>query len=71
MVRGVAGARAVVQQEGFLRRDRLGVADEGQRPVGDVDAEVVPVLRCRRLLDRMVVVDQVGIPLLVSAPRKP
>jgi hypothetical protein len=57
MVGGVAGARAVVEQEGFLRCDRLGVADEGQRPVGDVDAEVVSVLRCRRLLDRMVVVD--------------
>jgi hypothetical protein len=64
MVPRVTGARAVVEQERLLRCDRLRVADEGQRAVGGVGTEVVPLLRRRGLLDRMFVVDQVGVPLV-------
>ena len=61
----------VVHTEGLVLRDRLGVLDELERPVGQVDGEVIAVLGLGRLVDRMVVVDQVGIHWLVSAPRNP
>ena len=64
VVRGMARARAEVEEERFVRGDRLGVADELQRLVGEVGGEVVALRRRRRLLHRMVVVDQVRIPLV-------
>ena len=45
VVRRVAGARRVVEEERLVRRDRLGVRDELDRLVGDVDGQVVAVLR--------------------------
>ena len=41
VMRRVARARAEVQEERLVRGDRLGVADELQRLVGEVDREVV------------------------------
>ena len=64
VVRSVAGARAVVQEERLVRGDRLGVADERHRLVGDVLGEVVALLRALRLFDRVVVVHQVRVPLV-------
>ena len=64
VVRRVARARAVVEEERLLRRDRLRVLDERERLVGDVDAEVVALLRRGRLLDRVVVVHEIRIPLV-------
>ena len=45
VVRRVAGARRVVEEERLLRRDRLGVLDELDRLVGEVLGEVVALLR--------------------------
>ena len=52
VVRRVAGARRVVEEERLLRRDRLRVADELERLVGDVLGEVVALLGRLRLVDR-------------------
>ena len=64
VVRGVRGARAVVEEERLVGRDRLRVLDELDRLVGEVDRQVVALLGRRRRLDRMVVVDEVRIPLV-------
>ena len=64
VVRRVAGARRVVEEERLLGRDRLGVPDELERLVGDVLGEVVALLRRLRLVDRVVVVDELGVPLV-------
>ena len=45
VMRRVAGAGRVVEEERLLRRDRLGVADELERLVGDVVGEVVALFR--------------------------
>ena len=63
VVRSVGHTRAVVHEERFVGRDLLGVGDEFDRLVRDVGAEVVAVLGLIRLIDRMVVVHQVGGPL--------
>jgi len=60
----MAGARAVVQEERLVRRHRLRIADEPEGTVGDVGGEVVPLFRRRRLVDRVVVVDQVRVRLV-------
>ncbi len=59
VVRGVAGAGRVVEEERLLGRDRLRVLDELDRLVGQVDGEVVALLRRGRLIDEVVVVEQV------------
>ena len=64
VVRGVARPRRVVQEERLVRRDRLGVLDELERPVGQVHRQVVALLGLGGLVDRMVVVDQVRMPLV-------
>ena len=64
VVRSVGGAEGVVEEERLVRRDDLRVLDERQRLVGDVDREVVALLRQLRLLDGVVVVGEVGIPLV-------
>ena len=64
MVRSVGRAGRVVEEERLLRRDHLRVLDERKRLVGDVHGEVVALLRQRRLLDRVVVIGDVGIPLV-------
>ena len=60
----MACTRRVVQEERFLRRDRLGVTDELDRLVGDVVGEVVAVFGRARLVDGVVVVDEVREPLV-------
>ena len=60
----MGGAGAVVHEERLAGDDHLGVLDELDRLVGEVGREVVAVLGQRGLLDRVVVVDEVGIPLV-------
>ena len=64
VVRRVRAARAEVHEPGLVGIDRLRVAHELDRLVGQVLREVVAVLGLRRLLDRMVVLDEVRIPLV-------
>ncbi len=63
-MRGVRAARRVVQEHRAVRGDRLDVVEVLDGPVGDVDAEVVPLLRGGRSLNRVVVVHQVRVPLV-------
>ena len=71
VMRRVARARRVVQEERLLRRDGLGVADELDRLVGDVVGEVVALLGRARLVDGVVVVDEIGIPLAGLGAEEP
>jgi hypothetical protein len=71
MMRRVTGTGRVVEEERFLRRDSLGVPDELDRLVRQVVGEVVAVFRRARLVDGMVVVDQIGIPLVRLRPEEP
>ena len=64
VVRRVVGAGGEVQEEGLVRRDLLGVGDELDGLVGQVDREVIALFRRLRRLDLMVVVDEVGIVLV-------
>ena len=64
MMRSVGSAGCVVEEERLVRRDDLGVTDERDRLVRDVDREVIALLRALGLLDRMVVVDDVRVPLV-------
>ena len=64
VVRSVRRAGRVVHEERPVRGDRLHVVDELDRAVGEVDREVVTLLRGAGLVDRVVVVDQVRIPLV-------
>ena len=71
MVRRVRGARRVVQEERLVRRDRLGVLDELERLIGDVVGEVVALGRQLRLVHRVIVVDQVRVPLVGLRAEEP
>ncbi len=71
VMRRVTCARRVVQEERLLRRDRLGIADELDRLVGQVLGEVVALLGRLRLVDGVVVVDQLGIPLARLRAQEP
>ena len=51
VVRGVAGAGGVIQEERLIRRIDLRILDELDRLVGQVDAQVVAFLRRLGLLD--------------------
>ena len=64
VVRRMRAARCVVQEHRLIRSDRLDVVDVGDGPVGHVHGQVVAVLRRIGLLDRVVVVDQVRVPLV-------
>jgi hypothetical protein len=64
MVWRVGGAGRVVEEERLVWRDRLRVLDELQRLVGEVVGQVVALGRGFRLVDRVVVVDQVRVPLV-------
>jgi len=57
-------ARRVVQEERLVRCDRLGVADEFDGLVGQVLGEVITLFGRLRLVHHVVVVDQIGIPLV-------
>src|ERR1700743_550109 len=71
VVRCVAGAGGVVQEERLVRGDHLGVLDELERLVGDVVGQVITLLRGARLADRVVVVDQVRVPLVGLRAEEP
>jgi hypothetical protein len=66
----MARARAVIEKERLVGRHSLGVADELQRSVGEVGGEVIARRWQRRLLDGVVVVHQVGIPLVGLAAQE-
>ena len=63
LVRRMRGARRVIQEEWLVRREHLGIFDELQRLIGQIFSEVVALGRGLRLIDRVVVVRQLGIPL--------
>ena len=71
MVRCVRGARRVVEEERLVRREHLGVADELDRLGGDVIGEVVALFGGLGLVDRVVVVDQVRVPLVGLGAQEP
>ena len=64
VVRCVAGTGAHIGEPRPVGRDHLGVADEFDGPVGDVLGEVIALLRGGRRGHRVVVVDQLRIPLV-------
>ena len=70
VVGGVGAAGAEVRVEGLVRRHRLGVADELDRLVDQVGRQVVALLGRVGLLGEVVVVDQVGIPLVGLAAQE-
>ena len=71
MVWRVAAARGVIQEEGLVRRADMRILDEFDGFVGKVSTQVVAVLRLCRLLDPVVVVDQLRIPLVGLAAHEP
>ena len=71
MVRRVGRSGRVIEEERLVRGDRLGVADELDRLVRDVDRQVVALLRGLRLIHRMVVVDEIRIPLVRLGAEEP
>ena len=71
VVWSVRRAGAEVHEERLVGRDHLRVLDELERLVGQVGGEVVAVLGQRRLVDEVVVVDEVWIPLIRLAPEEP
>ncbi len=82
MVRGVRGPEAQVQVERLVRVDLPQVGDELDRPVDQVLREVVALLGRPGRLDRVVVVDELRVPLarvaaqeaveaLEAAPQRP
>jgi hypothetical protein len=71
VVRRVRRARAEVHEERLLGRDHPRVLDELDRLVGEVGREVIPLLRRRRLVNWVVVINEVGIPLVGLAPEEP
>ena len=70
VVRRVTGAGGVVQEEGLVGRVDVRVLDELDRLVGQIDAQMVAVLRQCRLLDLVVVVGQFRIPLVGLATQE-
>ena len=64
VVRCVRGAGREVEEEGPVGGDGPDVVDELDGVVGEVDAEVVALLRRARLVDRVVVVHEVRVPLV-------
>ena len=71
LVGRVAGAGRVVEEERLVRCVDVGVLDELDRTVGEVDVEVVALVGRRRRADRMVVVGEVGKPLVGRAGHEP
>ena len=71
VVRGVHGAEREVQEEGLARRPLLLVLHHADGLVGQVLAEVVPLLGPARRLDVVVVADQVRGPVVGVALEEP
>ncbi len=70
VVRGVACARGVVQEERLIGCGDVGVLDELDGLVGQVAAQVIAFLRLLGLLDRVVVVGQLREPLVGFAAQE-
>ena len=70
MVRRVAGAGGVVQEERLIGRGDVGVLDELDGLVGQVGAQVIAFLRLLGLLDGVVVVGQLREPLIGFAAQE-
>lgn len=70
LVRSVRTSGGVVEEHRPVRGDCLDIAEVLERPVSDVDTEVVTLLRGGRLLDRVIVVHQVRIPLAGLGPEE-
>ena len=64
LVRRVAGLRREVHEERLVGLDDLGVADELDRLGREVVGDVIAVLGPARRVDLVVVVDEVGIPVV-------
>ena len=60
----MVGTGGEVEEERLVGRDLFEVGDELDGLVGQIDGEVVTLLRCLRRLDLVVVEDQVGIVLM-------
>jgi len=71
MMRRVGRPGRVVQEERLVRRDRLRVLDELERLVGQVLGQVIALGWQLGLVDRVVVVDQVRIPLVGLGTQEP
>ena len=71
LVRRMVGAGREVQEERLVGRDLLEVGDEFDCLVGEIDGEVVALLRRCRRLDLMVVEHEVGIVLVGVTAEEP
>ena len=71
VMRRVCRAGSEVHEEGPVWVRLLSVGDESDRGVGAILREVVPILRRRRLLDVVVVGNEVGVPLVRLAAEEP
>ena len=71
VVRGVRTAGAEIHEERLVRRDYLGVSDELYGLVDEILRKVVSILRFVRLVDGMVIVDEIRVPLVSLAAHKP
>ena len=67
----VGRSGAVVQIEGLIWGIDVGVLDELDGLVGEIGAQVIAVLGLGGLIDIVVVVDQLGIPLIGVSPEEP
>ena len=63
-MRGVVGAVGEIHEPGLFGIDLVVVADELDSIVGQVLREVVSLFRRVRRIDRVIVVNQVGIPVV-------
>jgi hypothetical protein len=70
LMRRMVGAGREVQEERFVGSSLLEVGDETNRPVGQILAEVIALLRRLRRLDLVVDVHQVRVVLVGIAPEK-
>ena len=70
MVRGMVSARAVIQKERFFRGDLLGIPNELDSLVRQVLGEVITVLGAGGLVHLVIIIDQIGIPLVGLAAQE-
>jgi len=71
VVRRVRAARREVEQPRLVGRRGRGIADVPQRVVGEIDAEVITVVRSRRRRDALVVLLEQRIPLAGLGAEEP
>ena len=71
MVRCVVGTRTEPHEPRLRRVRRLLIAQHPERLVGEILREVIPLFRRRRLIDELVVLHQIGIPVVGLAAEEP